>query len=123
MGSWDASCTASVWTCGLLDALWPGVHETPCYASIFPKWPKISWTNTRNLGKILGDEGCNFIDKLLVYSPSQRMSCRGCLNHPFMTSWQKHSFDAPVWKRPLQDTENNGNSPSRKMTPFTKKVS
>lgn len=88
--------------CGTPDETnWPGVKELAAWSPAFPKWKKVSWWDCRNIGKSLEAAGCDMLDKLLIYSPSMRISCRGCLNHAFFRDWrQKNGFDAKVATTP-----------------------
>nr|XP_021491865.1 cyclin-dependent kinase 3 [Meriones unguiculatus] len=65
------------------EATWPGVSQLPDYKSTFPKW------NRKGLDKIvpsLGPEGKDLLLKLLQYDPSQRISAKTALAHPYFST-------------------------------------
>ncbi|XP_076791551.1 cyclin-dependent kinase 3 isoform X2 [Arvicanthis niloticus] len=69
------------------EAMWPGVSQLPDYQSSFPKW------NRKGLEEIvpsLGPEGKDLLLQLLRYDPSQRISAKTALAHPYFST--EHSL-------------------------------
>ncbi|XP_029401734.1 cyclin-dependent kinase 3 isoform X2 [Mus pahari] len=65
------------------EATWPGVSQMPDYQSSFPKW------NRKELEEIvpsLGPEGKDLLLQLLQYDPSQRISAKTALAHPYFST-------------------------------------
>lgn len=57
---------------------WPGVSSMPDYKTTFPKWA------TRKITiPTLSEEGHNLLQKMLTYEPSERVSAKMALTHPF----------------------------------------
>jgi len=62
------------------DKIWPGVTQLPEYRPFFPQWqPKSLATHISRLDPV----GVDLLEKLLRYSPSQRISARQALDHPW----------------------------------------
>lgn len=57
---------------------WPGVSSMPDYKTTFPKWPGHKAT-----APTLSEEGCDLLQKMLTYEPSERVSAKMGLSHPF----------------------------------------
>ncbi|XP_028608757.1 cyclin-dependent kinase 3 isoform X1 [Grammomys surdaster] len=69
------------------EAMWPGVSQLPDYQRSFPKW------NRKGLEGIvpsLGPEGKDLLLQLLQYDPSQRISAKTALAHPYFST--EHSL-------------------------------
>ncbi|XP_031208439.1 cyclin-dependent kinase 3 [Mastomys coucha] len=69
------------------EATWPGVSQLPDYQGSFPKW------NRKGLEEIvpsLGPEGQELLLQLLRYDPSQRISAKTALTHPYFST--EHSL-------------------------------
>lgn len=65
------------------EATWPGISQLPDYQSSFPKW------NRKELEEImpsLGPEGQELLLQLLRYDPSQRISAKTALAHPYFST-------------------------------------
>ncbi|XP_061090131.1 cyclin-dependent kinase 3-like [Conger conger] len=63
--------------------LWPGVSQLPDYKSRFPRWAP------QDLGAVtpkLQPAGRELLQKLLCYDPSQRISAKAALTHPYLCS-------------------------------------
>ncbi|EME89040.1 cell division control protein 2 [Pseudocercospora fijiensis CIRAD86] len=70
---------------------WPGVTSFPDFKSSFPKWERKQDDELVNADgvKVLGDEGLNLLDALLVYDPAGRMSAKQAVHHPYFTDGTK----------------------------------
>ena len=70
---------------------WPGVTSFPDFKSSFPKWERKSDEELINADgvKILGEEGLNLLDSLLVYDPAGRMSAKQAVIHPYFQDGNK----------------------------------
>ena len=65
--------------------VWPGVSQLPDYNSTFPNW------SPQNLSKYnpqLDEEGIDLLQKLLVYTPEERISAKAALKHEFFRNVQ-----------------------------------
>ncbi|XP_019673837.1 cyclin-dependent kinase 3 isoform X1 [Felis catus] len=65
------------------EAIWPGVTQLPDYKGSFPKWTR------KGLEEIvpgLEPEGKDLLMRLLQYDPSQRISAKAALAHPYFLS-------------------------------------
>ncbi len=67
------------------EADWPGVTSFPDFKSSFPKWERKPDDElvTADAVKMLGDEGLNLLDALLVYDPAGRISAKQGVLHPY----------------------------------------
>ncbi|XP_064185699.1 cyclin-dependent kinase 2-like [Anguilla rostrata] len=62
------------------EEVWPGVSQLPDYKSRFPRWAP------QDLAKItpkLQPSGLDLLQQLLLYDPSQRISAKAALTHPY----------------------------------------
>lgn len=64
---------------------WPGVTSFPDFKSSFPKWVrKADELLVSNDGyKVLGDDGLDLLESLLVYDPAGRISAKQAVIHPY----------------------------------------
>ncbi|XP_052718148.1 cyclin-dependent kinase 2-like [Crassostrea angulata] len=62
------------------ESVWPGVSQLPDYKSSFPKWPQQSICSI--VPHLTGD-GLDLMAKMLKYEPSQRISAKKSLTHPY----------------------------------------
>jgi cyclin-dependent kinase len=64
---------------------WPGVTSFPDFKPSFPKWERKENDELISMDGvvILGDEGLNLLDALLVYDPAGRMSAKQAVNHAY----------------------------------------
>ncbi|KAK4506328.1 hypothetical protein PRZ48_000058 [Zasmidium cellare] len=69
------------------EADWPGVTSFPDFKSSFPKWERKADDELVNADgvRVLGDEGLNLLDALLVYDPAGRMSAKQAVHHPYFS--------------------------------------
>jgi len=71
--------------------MWPGVSELPEFKPTFPRWPQVS---LRIAVPTLDDLGLSLLTQMLLYEPSQRITARDALNHPYFANvdrdrWQQ----------------------------------
>ena len=66
------------------ETLWPGVSQLPDFKPVFPQWPPTSLKRCCPEG--LCDEGLDLLRQMFVYNPSDRISARAALNHPYFDS-------------------------------------
>lgn len=64
---------------------WPGVTSFPDFKSSFPKWERKQDDELVNADgvKVLGNEGLELLDALLVFDPAGRMSAKQAVHHPY----------------------------------------
>jgi serine/threonine protein kinase len=62
------------------DEIWPGVSELPDYKAIFPKW---SARPLREKVPSLENAGLDLLGRMMIYEPSQRISTKQALKHPY----------------------------------------
>eukprot|EP00484_Ammonia_sp_Unknown_P009471 CAMPEP_0197075000 /NCGR_PEP_ID=MMETSP1384-20130603/211387_1 /TAXON_ID=29189 /ORGANISM="Ammonia sp." /LENGTH=438 /DNA_ID=CAMNT_0042513843 /DNA_START=141 /DNA_END=1457 /DNA_ORIENTATION=- len=60
-------------------AIWPGIEQLPEYKPVGPKWKKKELYKELN-GKI-DQEGIDLLEKMLIYPPNQRITCKQMLCH------------------------------------------
>ncbi|KAG8519392.1 Cyclin-dependent kinase 3 [Galemys pyrenaicus] len=65
------------------EAVWPGVSQLPDYKGSFPKWVR---KGLEDLVPSLEPEGKDLLVQLLQYDPSQRISAKTALAHPYFSS-------------------------------------
>lgn len=65
------------------EATWPGVTQLPDYKGSFPKWAR---KGLEDVVPNLEPEGKDLLQQLLQYDPSQRISAKGALAHPYFSS-------------------------------------
>eukprot|EP01090_Pellita_catalonica_P007338 TRINITY_DN17920_c0_g1_i1.p1 TRINITY_DN17920_c0_g1~~TRINITY_DN17920_c0_g1_i1.p1 ORF type:complete len:328 (-),score=42.35 TRINITY_DN17920_c0_g1_i1:683-1666(-) len=71
------------------DQDWPGVTELPAYPAGFPNWrPK----NLATLLPRLDSDGIDLLQKMLKYVPSERISAKAAMNHPYFDDLEKSIF-------------------------------
>jgi serine/threonine protein kinase len=64
------------------DLVWPGVSKFPNYKEKFPQWtPQPLSTIVPGASPLALD----LLQKMLIYEPSQRISARAALNHPYFS--------------------------------------
>ncbi|KAL5010336.1 hypothetical protein ScPMuIL_012641 [Solemya velum] len=68
------------------ETTWPGVSQLPDYKASFPKWAHQS---VANIVPHLCEEGLDLLDKMLKYEPSQRISAKSSLSHPYFAGVYK----------------------------------
>ena len=62
------------------EELWPGVSELPDYKATFPKWNEF---NLEQQVSRLPKDGIDLLKRLLTYNPSDRISAKAAVAHPF----------------------------------------
>ena len=68
------------------EAEWPGVTSFPDFKASFPKWERKMDEELVNADgvKVLGEEGLNLLEALLVYDPAGRISAKQAVHHPYL---------------------------------------
>ncbi|KAI7493519.1 Cyclin-dependent kinase [Hortaea werneckii] len=67
------------------EAEWPGVTSLPDFKASFPKWerkPEDEVVNNDGI-KVLGEEGLNLLEAMLVYDPAGRISAKQAVHHAY----------------------------------------
>lgn len=72
---------------------WPGVSELPDFKPSFPMW---KGNNLATSCKALDANGLDLLQKMLIYMPSQRISAKAILEHPYFDDLDKRSLPAPI---------------------------
>lgn len=72
--------------------VWPGVSDLPDFKPTFPRWPPVS---LRNTVPALDDVGLNLLTQMLLYEPSQRITARDALNHPYFANVDRERWMSP----------------------------
>jgi len=69
------------------EADWPGVTSLPDFKPSFPKWTRSENQDIINGdgANILGDDGLDLLEALLVYDPANRISAKQAVIHPYFT--------------------------------------
>ncbi|XP_022079981.1 cyclin-dependent kinase 1-like [Acanthaster planci] len=67
------------------DQSWPGVTELPDYKPTFPNW---TTNNLTKSVKTLDPEGMDLLQKMLIYDPAKRISCKAALKHPYLRDYR-----------------------------------
>lgn len=67
---------------------WPGVTSFPDFKSSFPKWERKTDDELVNADgvKVLGNDGLELLDALLVFDPAGRMSAKQAVHHAYFES-------------------------------------
>ncbi|CAJ0751080.1 16142_t:CDS:2 [Entrophospora sp. SA101] len=66
--------------------IWPGVSQLPNFKVRFPNWlPKSLYLFVPNLDI----NGLNFLQNMLTYEPSQRISAKKALHHPYFDDYKQ----------------------------------
>lgn len=68
---------------------WPGVSQLPDYKSTFPSWRTNVLPQTV---KQIDDVGMELLQSMLKYDPSQRISAKAALHHPYFDDLDKESL-------------------------------
>ncbi|KAK3673954.1 Cyclin-dependent kinase catalytic subunit [Recurvomyces mirabilis] len=64
---------------------WPGVTSFPDFKASFPKWERKQDENLVSAegSKVLGEEGLDLLESLLVYDPAGRISAKQAVGHEY----------------------------------------
>jgi len=64
---------------------WPGVTSLPDFKPSFPKWKRNPEADIvpGEGSKVLGDDGLDLLEMLLVYDPAGRISAKQAVQHPY----------------------------------------
>lgn len=63
------------------EKLWPGVSQLPDFKPVFPQWPPTPIA--RAVPEGLDELGQDLLKQMFVYNPSDRISARAALAHPY----------------------------------------
>ena len=68
---------------------WPGISSFPHYKNNFPTWKggKLS-----EILKGVEEDGIDLIERMLVYEPTNRISAKAALSHPYFDDLDKSCF-------------------------------
>ena len=69
--------------------MWPGVTSLPEYKPLFPNWPP---TNLADKVPSMEASGVDMLAKMLMYLPSDRISTREAIKHPYFNSLDKSLY-------------------------------
>lgn len=72
---------------------WPGVTSFPDFKASFPKWERKQDEELVSAEgvKVLGEEGLNLLDSLLVFDPAGRMSAKQAVHHAYFMDGSKQT--------------------------------
>lgn len=72
---------------------WPGVTSLPDFKASFPKWKRNQEQDivTGDGARVLGDEGLDLLEMLLVYDPAGRISAKQAVQHPYFIDSKYHT--------------------------------
>lgn len=71
------------------EQLWPGVTQLQDWNSSFPQWPRLT---TNKMASTLDPAGLDLLEKLLLYTPKDRISAKEALNHAYFDDLSKDSI-------------------------------
>jgi len=69
---------------------WPGVTSLPDFKPTFPKWKRNMDTEivSGDGARVLGDEGLDLLESLLIYDPAARISAKQACVHPYFADYK-----------------------------------
>ncbi|CAM9477160.1 unnamed protein product [Phaeothamnion confervicola] len=65
---------------------WAGVTSFPDWNPAFPRWPRLS-LQVKVPG--LGEQGLDFLERLLKYDPKKRISAKKAMSHPYFDGMER----------------------------------
>jgi len=71
------------------ETMWPGVTQLQDWNAAFPAWPRLP---VEKMAPSLDDAGNDLLEKLLLYTPRDRISAKEALNHPYFDDLEKDSI-------------------------------
>jgi cyclin-dependent kinase 1 len=69
---------------------WPGVTQLQDWNAAFPIWRKTPFSKA--VTDHLDDAGMDLLERLLKYSPKDRINAKECLNHPYFDDLDKENI-------------------------------
>ena len=66
--------------------VWPGVTQLQDWNPAFPQWPRLE---IKKMASSLGPDGLDLLEKLLLYTPKERISAKESLNHAYFDELEK----------------------------------
>ena len=72
---------------------WPGVTSLPDFKPSFPKWtrnPELDIVSDDG-AKVLGDDGLDLLEALLVYDPAGRISAKQACTHSYFSDPRQYN--------------------------------
>ncbi|GLH05238.1 Cyclin-dependent kinase 1 [Gryllus bimaculatus] len=77
------------------EEIWPGVSKLPDYKSSFPNWTQNTLANSV---QGMDEKGLDLLQKMLEYNPSERISAKSAVNHPYFSTLDKSSLPCALVK-------------------------
>uniref|UniRef100_A0A1I7YIU7 Protein kinase domain-containing protein n=1 Tax=Steinernema glaseri TaxID=37863 RepID=A0A1I7YIU7_9BILA len=74
---------------------WPGVQSLRDFKPHFPRWVENHLPDT--MEKHLDKEGIDLLQKMFIYNPVDRISCKQVLQHPYFNDLDKTSLPAGAY--------------------------
>jgi cyclin-dependent kinase 2 len=71
------------------ETMWPGVTKLKEYKRSFPNWQPV---NFRSILPQLDEAGIDLLERMLKYVPSERITAREAVEHPFF-----NNVRVPAW--------------------------
>jgi len=75
--------------------IWPGVTSLPDYKPTFPKWT--GNLLDQKMAPFLDGDGVELLSKMFVYNPTDRISAKAMLRHPYFSDLDKNSLPAGMY--------------------------
>ena len=72
------------------EEVWPGVSQLQDWNTAFPRWAKADYG--KNVTNHLDHNGLDLLERLLAYSPKDRITAKDSLNHPYFDDLDKENI-------------------------------